>query len=46
VSPVRQVEDGDAATSSMTRSMAGTFAPTPEMVALANRSSQLTAKPT
>jgi hypothetical protein len=31
----------DADTSSMTRSMAGTFAPTPEMVALANRSSQL-----
>jgi AcrR family transcriptional regulator len=31
----------DADTSSMTRSMAGTFVPTPEMFALANRSSQL-----
>ncbi len=31
----------DADTSSMTRSMAGTFAPTPDMFALANRSSQL-----
>jgi len=31
----------DADTSSMTQSMAGTFAPTPDMFALANRSSQL-----
>jgi AcrR family transcriptional regulator len=31
----------DADTSSMTSSMAGTFAPTPDMFALANRSSQL-----
>jgi hypothetical protein len=31
----------DADTSSMTQSMAGTFAPTPDMFALANHSSQL-----
>jgi AcrR family transcriptional regulator len=34
----------DADTSSMTSSMAGTFAPTPDMFALANRSSQLMAE--
>jgi len=36
---VRRLVDAD--TSSMTQSMAGTFTPTPDMFALANRSSQL-----